>query len=39
MRYVLAIVGMIAVGLLVWRLLQWQEHRENESEDGNDDER
>jgi hypothetical protein len=28
MRYLLAIIGMIAVGIIVWRLLQWQERRE-----------
>lgn len=28
LRYLFAIVGMIAVGIIVWRLLQWQEQRE-----------
>ena len=30
LRYIVAIIGMIAVGMLVWRLLQRQEQREKE---------
>jgi len=35
-QWVLAIIGMTAVGLLVWRGLQWQERREQPPDDRDD---
>ena len=30
LHWIVAIAGMAAVGLIVWRLLQWQERREKD---------
>lgn len=37
MRYVVAIIGMTAVGIIVWRLLQWQERRQSQQDEESDD--